>query len=42
MIIKKPLQTAKREIIEETGLNRFEQLKLSENDLNYGKIVNKI
>ncbi len=29
---KKPLQTAKREIIEETGLNRFKQLKLSENE----------
>ena len=73
---KSPFQTAKREIIEETGLNRFEQLKLYhfdfrylfivdripkikieeeelssykwidinelENDLNYGKIVNKI
>lgn len=29
---KSPLQTAKREIIEETGLNKFEQLKLSENE----------
>jgi len=29
---KSPFQTAKREIIEETGLNRFEQLKLSENE----------
>lgn len=29
---KSPLQTAKREIIEETGLNRFKQLKLSENE----------
>lgn len=29
---KSPLQTAKREIIEETGLNSFKQLKLSENE----------
>ncbi len=29
---KSPLQTAKREITEETGLNNFEQLKLSENE----------
>lgn len=29
---KSPLQTAKRKIIEETGLNRFKQLKLSENE----------
>ena len=29
---KSPLQTTKREIIEETGINRLEQLKLSENE----------
>ncbi len=30
---KSPLQAAKREIMEETGLNNFEQLKLAKNEL---------